>query len=135
MSLFTEDDLIARYSTCTCSERQDDDGRPLVPKLVECGTCGFTWCERCHLAPSARSWCEGWDRHNEAADWYDRLDAARADRQSAGRAYELTKQRVADLPAAERDRAMDEALATLEHAQERLNAARQGLTPEPWGCV
>lgn len=60
---------LAQYQTCTCGQRATDGyGEPLQPAIVTCGTCGFQWCERCHPAPSARSWCEGSDRHNKAHD-------------------------------------------------------------------
>ena len=38
----------------------DDDGRPLEPDRVTCGSCGRAWCERCHPTPAALCpWCCG----------------------------------------------------------------------------
>jgi hypothetical protein len=70
---------LAEYETCRCAERRDDDDRPMAPDTVTCGTCGWSWCMRCHPCPSARSWCEGSDRHRlmAALQAGDFLEAAR----------------------------------------------------------
>jgi hypothetical protein len=68
---------LSQYETCTFRQRTDDDGDAMQPDLVECGTCGFQWCSRCHSAPSARSWCEGSTQHAEAARRLDARDELR----------------------------------------------------------
>jgi len=75
-------EYLAPYETCTCKDRLDDDGRPMKPDLCECGTCGWTWCFRCHPAPSARSWCEGTDEHAKAAREHELQDELRAQRRA-----------------------------------------------------
>lgn len=81
---------LSQYETCTCPTRTDDDGQPMKADIVECGTCNFQWCARCHPAPSARSWCEGSDEHIEAARVLDARDELAEIESMRARGYTVT---------------------------------------------
>jgi hypothetical protein len=117
---------LSHYETCACKNRKDEDGRPLKPDLMECGTCEFRWCARCHPCPSARSWCEGSKQHMDRQERLDELDAARALYHEQSKRYEIIKEVAAGMTsAADRDEIMDEAHRTLKAARKRLHKARK----------